>query len=44
MVGVVGRPQMLFMEAVKGAFEWHQGQTEAVAGGTMVLVPPSTAS
>ena len=44
MVGVVGRIQMVFMEVAKGVLEWHQIWIEAVAGGTMALVSPTTAS
>ena len=44
MVGVVGRIQMIFLEVAKVVLEWYQGLTESVAGGTMSLVSPATAS
>ena len=44
MVGLVSRLQMLFIEVAKGVSEWYKGQKEAVTGGTMALVYPSTVS
>ena len=36
MVGVVGMPNIMFLEVAKVVLEWHEVRTEAVAGGTFI--------